>query len=42
MRNKPTLKTKLLALGAGFLLVAMASIGLTLWVTWNLEGGPLH
>ena len=39
MRNKPTLKTKLLALGAGFLLVAMASIGLTLWVTWNLEGG---
>ncbi len=39
MRSKPTLTTKLLAMGAGFLLVALASIGLTLWVTWKLEGG---
>ena len=39
MRTKPTLTTKLLALGAGFLLVALASISLTLWVTWKLEGG---
>ena len=39
MRTPPTLTTKLLALGAGFLLVALASIGLTLWVTWKLEGG---
>lgn len=39
MRNKPTLTTKLLALGVGFLLVALASISLTLWVTWKLEGG---
>ena len=39
MRSKPTLTTKLLTLGAGFLLVALASISLTLWVTWKLEGG---
>lgn len=39
MRTKPTLTTKLLAVGAGFLMVALASIGLTLWVTWKLEGG---
>ena len=39
MRAKPTLTTKLLAMGAGFLLVALASISLTLWVTWKLEGG---
>ncbi|MFN4119985.1 type IV pili methyl-accepting chemotaxis transducer N-terminal domain-containing protein [Acidovorax sp.] len=39
MRTQPTLTTKLLALGAGFLLVALASISLTLWVTWKLEGG---
>lgn len=37
--SKPSLTTKLLALGAGFLLVALVSIGLTLWVTWKLEGG---
>jgi len=37
--TKPTLTTKLLAMGAGFLLVALVSIGLTLWVTWKLEGG---
>ncbi|CAN7194615.1 type IV pili methyl-accepting chemotaxis transducer N-terminal domain-containing protein [Acidovorax sp. LjRoot129] len=39
MRTQPTLTTKLLALGAGFLLVALVSISLTLWVTWKLEGG---
>ncbi len=39
MRNSPSLTTKLLAMGAGFLLVALSSIGLTLWVTWKLEGG---
>ncbi len=39
MRNKPTLTTKLLAMGVTFLLVALVSIGLTLWVTWKLEGG---
>ncbi len=39
MRNNPSLTTKLLAMGAGFLLVALGSIGLTLWVTWKLEGG---
>ncbi|HQQ71787.1 MAG TPA: type IV pili methyl-accepting chemotaxis transducer N-terminal domain-containing protein, partial [Alicycliphilus sp.] len=39
MRRKPTLSTKLLAMGTAFLLVALASIGFTLWVTWELEGG---
>ena len=39
MRHRPTLSTKLLAMGTGFLLVALASIGFTLWVTWKLEGG---
>ena len=39
MRSKPTLTSKLFAMGAGFLLVALISIGLTLWVTWKLEGG---
>ena len=39
MRTKSPLTFKLLAMGVGFLLVAMASIGLTLWVAWQLEGG---
>lgn len=39
MRRKLTLTNKLLALGVSFLLVALASIGLTLWLTWQLEGG---
>ena len=34
-----TLSTKLIRIGTGLLLVALASIGLTLWVTWQLEGG---
>lgn len=39
MLHRPTLSTKLLAMGTAFLLVALASIGFTLWVTWKLEGG---
>ena len=39
MRRKPTLTAKLLTMGTAFLLVALASIGFTLWVTWQLEGG---
>lgn len=39
MRTKSPLTFKLLAMGGGFLLVALASIGLTLWVAWKLEGG---
>ena len=39
MRKKLSLSTKLLAMGTVFLLVALASIGFTLWVTWQLEGG---
>ena len=34
-----SLSTKLGAIGAVLLLMALASIGLTLWVTWQLEGG---
>lgn len=33
------LASKLLAIGSVFLVLALASIGLTLWVTWQLEGG---
>ncbi|QIL82004.1 HAMP domain-containing protein [Diaphorobacter sp. HDW4A] len=39
MNNPPSLSTKLQALGIIFLLVALASIGFTLWITWRLEGG---
>lgn len=39
MHPPRSLTTKLLAMGAVFLLVALGSIGLTLWVTWKLEGG---
>jgi two-component system nitrate/nitrite sensor histidine kinase NarX len=38
-RHPWTLTAKLVATGATFLALALASIGLTLWVTWNLEGG---
>jgi two-component system nitrate/nitrite sensor histidine kinase NarX len=34
-----SLTAKLVATGITFLVLALASIGLTLWVTWNLEGG---
>jgi len=39
MRRPWTLSTKLGAIGGTLLLVALVSIGLTLWVTWQLEGG---
>lgn len=38
-RMASSLSTKLIRIGTGLLLVALASIGLTLWVTWQLEGG---
>ena len=39
MQQKRTLTTRLIATGCAFLLLAVVSIGLTLWVTWKLEGG---
>lgn len=39
MRKTSTLATKLGAIGAVLMVMAMASIGLTFWVTWQLEGG---
>ncbi len=39
MRHPMSLSTKLGAIGAVLLLMALASIGLTLWVTFQLEGG---
>ncbi|MCM2250880.1 MAG: type IV pili methyl-accepting chemotaxis transducer N-terminal domain-containing protein [Ramlibacter sp.] len=39
MQGPWTLTAKLYASGISFLVLALASIGLTLWVTWNLEGG---
>jgi two-component system nitrate/nitrite sensor histidine kinase NarX len=39
MRRTWSLSAKLGAIGSALLLVAFASIGLTLWVTWQLEGG---
>ena len=39
MAKKYSLSTKLVAIGAILLIVALTSIGLTLWVTWQLEGG---
>ncbi len=39
MRNSWTLTTKLVATGISFLLLALLSIGLTLWISWELEGG---
>lgn len=39
MLSNASLSTKLMRIGAGLLVVALASIGLTLWVTWQLEGG---
>jgi len=39
MRRPWSLSAKLGAIGSALLLVAFASIGLTLWVTWQLEGG---
>ena len=39
MRNTASLSTKLVRIGASLLIVALVSIGLTLWVTWQLSGG---
>ena len=39
MRRTSTLSSKLVRIGTGLLLVALISIGLTLWVTWQLSGG---
>lgn len=39
MLRTASLSTKLIRIGTALLVVAIASIGLTLWVTWQLEGG---
>jgi len=39
MRRRHSLSTKLVTIGSVLLFVALLSIGLTLWVTWQLEGG---
>lgn len=39
MRHTASLSKKLMRIGASLLVVALTSIGLTLWVTWQLEGG---
>ena len=39
MQPTTSLSKKLIRTGTGLLLVALTSIGLTLWVTWQLEGG---
>jgi two-component system nitrate/nitrite sensor histidine kinase NarX len=39
MRRPWSLSAKLGAIGATLLVLAFGSIGLTLWVTWQLEGG---
>jgi two-component system nitrate/nitrite sensor histidine kinase NarX len=37
--QQSSLSTKLVRIGASLLVLALTSIGLTLWVTWQLEGG---
>jgi two-component system nitrate/nitrite sensor histidine kinase NarX len=39
MRSPRTLAAKLVLVGGAFLMLALASAGLTLWVSWQLEGG---
>lgn len=39
MLHRHTLTAKLATVGSAILVLALASIGLTLWVTWKLEGG---
>ncbi len=39
VRHRWSLSTKLGTIGGALLLVALISIGLTLWVTWQLSGG---
>ncbi|WP_138514322.1 type IV pili methyl-accepting chemotaxis transducer N-terminal domain-containing protein [Rhodoferax bucti] len=38
-KNSTSLSRKLVRIGVALLVVALTSIGLTLWVTWQLEGG---
>ena len=37
--SRLTLARKLAAVGCVFLAVALATVGLSMWVTWQLEGG---
>ena len=37
--SRLTLARKLAAVGCAFLLLALATVGLSMWVTWQLEGG---
>jgi len=39
MQQTASLSRKLIRIGTSLLVVALISIGLTLWVTWQLEGG---
>lgn len=39
MRRPLTLTAKLVAAGSTFLVLALMCVGVTLWVTWQLEGG---
>ena len=39
MHHTASLSKKLIRIGASLLMLALVSIGLTLWVTWQLEGG---
>ena len=39
MRRPWTLTAKLVAAGSTFLVLALVCVGVTLWVTWQLEGG---
>ncbi|MEJ8839669.1 type IV pili methyl-accepting chemotaxis transducer N-terminal domain-containing protein [Ramlibacter sp. AN1133] len=39
MKLPPTLTARLVATGTALLLLALVSISLTLWVTWNMQGG---
>jgi two-component system nitrate/nitrite sensor histidine kinase NarX len=39
MRLSQTLAFKVIGIGCAFLVLALGSIALTLWVTWQLEGG---
>jgi two-component system nitrate/nitrite sensor histidine kinase NarX len=36
---RKALAFRVVAIGIGFLVLALASIALTVWVTWQLEGG---
>jgi len=38
-RPRLTLARKLVAIGSVFLAVALSTVGLSMWVTWQLEGG---